>query len=76
MCPEPFWHFRSDQVHAQGETQSAKSFLALRNRPKLVLQTLGKLAIGFQAFDIKLNVSEVSGSLGQTRRMGRGGPEC
>ena len=51
-----FRHFRSDQAHAQGEGQSSKSFLALWNRPKLVLQTLGKLAIRFQALDRKLNV--------------------
>ena len=51
-----FGHFRSDQAHAQGEAQSSKSFLALWNRPKLVLQTLGKLAIRFQALDRKLNV--------------------
>ena len=49
-------HFTSDQAHAQGETQSSKSFLALWNRPKLVLQTLGKLAIRLQVLDRKLNV--------------------
>ena len=54
--PGTFGHFRSDQAHAQGEAQSAKSFLALWNRPKLVLQTLGKLAIRLQALDRKLNV--------------------
>ena len=54
--PRTFWHFRSDQAHAHGESQSSKSFLALWNRPKLVLQTLGKLAIRFQALDRKLNV--------------------
>ena len=48
--PGTFGHFRSDQAHAHGETQSSKSFLALSNRPKLVLQTLGKLAIRLQAF--------------------------
>ena len=48
--PGTFGHFRSDQAHAQGEAQSSKSFLALWNRPKLVLQTLGKLAIRLQAF--------------------------
>ena len=47
-------HFRSDQAHAQGEAQSSKSFLALWNRPKLVLQTLGKLAIRLQALDRRL----------------------
>ena len=54
--PGIFGHFRSDQAHAQGEARSSKSFLALWNRPKLVLQTLGKLAIRFQALDRKLNV--------------------
>ena len=54
--PGTFGHSRSDQAHAQGEAESSKSFLALWNRPKLVLQTLGKLAIRFQALDRKLNV--------------------
>ena len=54
--PGTFGHFRSDQAHAQGDAQSSKSFLALWNRPKLVLQTLGKLAIRLQALDRKLNV--------------------
>ena len=54
--PGTFGHFRSDQAHAQGEAQSSKSFLALWNRPKLVLQPLGKLAIRLQALDRKLNV--------------------
>ena len=54
--PGTFGHFRSDQAHAQGEAHSSKSFLALWNRPKLVLQTLGKLAIRLQALDRKLNV--------------------
>ena len=52
--PGTFGHFRSDQAHAQGEAKSAKSFLALWNRPKLVLQTLGKLVIRLQALDRKL----------------------
>ena len=59
--PRTFGHFRCDQAHAQGEAQSAKSFLALWNRPKLVLQTLGKLAIRFQALDRKLNVPRTVG---------------
>ena len=54
--PGTFGHFRSDQAHAQGQAQSSKSFLALRNRPELVLETLGKLAIHLQALDCKLNV--------------------
>ena len=47
--PGTFGHFRSDQAHAQGQAQSSKSFLARWNRPKLVLQTLGKLTIRLQA---------------------------
>ena len=54
--PGTLGHFRSDQAHAQGEAQGSKSFLALWNRPKLVLQTLGKLAIRLQALDRKVNV--------------------
>ena len=54
--PGTFGHFRSDQAHAQGKVQSSKSFLALWNRPKLVLKTLGNLAIRLQALDPKLNV--------------------
>ena len=56
MCLKTFGNFRSDQAHAQGETQSYKRFLALWNRPKLALHTLGKLPIRLQAFDRKLNV--------------------
>ena len=54
--PGTFGHFRSDQAHAQAKAQSSKSFLARWNRPKLVLQTLGKLPIRFQALDRKVNV--------------------
>ena len=54
--PGTFGHFRSDQADAQREAQSSKSFLALWNRPKLVLQTIGRLAIRLQALDRKLNV--------------------
>ena len=54
--PGTFGHFRSDQAHAQGEAQSSKSFLALWNQPKLVLQTLGKQTIRLQALDRKVNV--------------------
>ena len=61
--PGTFGHFRSDQAHAQGEAQSSKSFLALWNRPKLVLQTLGKLAIRLQALDRTLNVPGTFGHL-------------
>ena len=59
--PGTFGHLRSDQAHAQGEAQSSKSFLALWNWPKLVLQTLGKLAIPLQALDRTLNVPETFG---------------
>ena len=58
-----FGHFRSDQAHAQGAAQSSKSFLALWNWPKLVLQTLGKLTIRLQALDRKVNVPETFGHL-------------
>ena len=61
--PRTLGHFRSDQAHAQGEAQSAKSFLALWNRPKLDLQILGKLAICLQALDRKLNVARTFGHL-------------
>ena len=54
--PGTFGHLRSVQAHAQGKAQSSKSFGALWNRPKLVLQTLGKLAIRFKALDRKRNV--------------------
>ena len=54
--PGTFGHLRSDKAHAKGEAQSSKSFLALWNRPKLVLQTLGMLAIRLQALNRKLNV--------------------
>ena len=54
--PGTFGHFRSDQAHALDEAQSSKSFLAVWNRPKLVLQTLAKLAIRLQTLDRKVNV--------------------
>ena len=61
--PRTFGHFRSDQAHAQGESQSPESYLALWKWPKLVLQTLGKLAIRLQALDRKLNVPRTFGHL-------------
>ena len=61
--PGTFGLFRSDRAHVQGEAQSSKSFLALWNRPKLVLQTLGKLARRLQALDRKVNVPGFSGHL-------------
>ena len=72
--PGTFGHFRSDQAYAQGEAQGSKSFLALWNRPKLVLQALGKLAIHLQALNRKLNVPGTFGHFSQTRRMRRGRP--
>ena len=72
--PGTFGHFRSDQAHAQGEAQSSKSFLARWNRPKLVLLTVGKLAIRLQALDGKVNLLGTFNTLGQTRRMRRGRP--
>ena len=59
--PGPYGHFRSDQAHAQGEAQRSKSFLALGNRPKLALHTLGKLSICLEALDRKLNVPDTFG---------------
>ena len=59
--PRTFGHFKSDEAHAQGEAQSSNNFLALWNRPKLVLHTLGKLAIRLQALDRKLNVPRTFG---------------
>ena len=70
--PGTFRHFRSDQAHAQGEAQSPKSFLALCNRPKLVLQTLGKLAIRLLALDHKLNVHETFGHFRSDQTHGQG----
>ena len=61
--PRTFGHFKSDEAHARGEAQSSKSFLALWNRRKLLLQTLGKLAIRLQALDRKLNVLRTFGHL-------------
>ena len=47
--PRTFAHFRSEEAHAPAGAQRAKSFLAVWNRPKVVLQTLGKLASRLQA---------------------------
>ena len=60
--PRTFGHFRSDQAHAQGEAQSSKSFLALWNRPKLVLQTFGGLAIRLESLNYKVNVPGTFGN--------------
>ena len=70
--PGTFGHFRSDQAHAQGETQSSKSFLPLHNRPKLVLQTLGKLSIRLLALARKLNVYEIFGHFRSDQAHGQG----
>ena len=67
-------HFRSDQAHAQGEAQSSKSFLALWNRPKLVLQTLGKLTIPLQALDRKINVPRTFGHFRSDQADAQGRP--
>ena len=70
--PGTFGNFRSDQAHAQGEAQSSKSFLALWNRPKLVLQTLGKLAIRLQALDPNLNVPGTFGLFRSDQALAQG----
>ena len=72
--PGTFGHLRSDQAHAQREAQSSKSFLALWNRPKLVLQNLGKLAIRFQALDRKVNVPGTFGHLRSDQAHAQGRP--
>ena len=54
--PRTFTHLRSDQAHAQEEAQSAKSFLAVWNRPKIVLHTLDKPANRLQSLDRELKV--------------------
>ena len=46
--PRTLAHFTSDPAHAQAEAQSAKSFLAVWNRPQIVLQTRGKSASRLQ----------------------------
>ena len=56
--PRTFGNFTSDQALAKGESQSAKSFLGVWNRHKLVLQTLGTLAMRWQPLDRKLNVPQ------------------
>ena len=54
--PRTSAQFRSEAAHAQAEAQSAKSFLAVCNRTKLVLQTLGRPASRFKTLDRKLKV--------------------
>ena len=70
--PGTFKHFRSEQAHSQGEAQSSKSFLALWNRSKLVLRTLGKLAIRLQALDRKVNVPGTFGHLSSDQTHAQG----
>ena len=72
--PRTFGHYRSDQAHAQGEAQSSESFLALWNRPKLVLQTLGKIAIRLQALDRKVNMPGTFGHLRSDQAHAQGRP--
>ena len=72
--PGTFGHFRSDQALAQGEAQSSHSFLALCNRPKLVLQTLGKLAIRLQALDCKVSVPGTFGHFRSDQAHAQGRP--
>ena len=81
-----FANFRSEAAHAQEEAQSSKSFLAVWNRPKIVLQTLGKPASRLQSLDRELKVhrtfanfrlecTELSPTLGQRQRMRRKKPK-
>ena len=59
FSPRTFSHFRLVAAHAQAQAQSAKSFVALWNWPKLVLQTLGKPGSRLKALDRKLNMSRI-----------------
>ena len=54
--PTTFAPFRSDQAHAQAESESAKSFLAVWNMPKIVLQSLGTPASRLQSLHRELKV--------------------
>ena len=58
--PRTSAQFRSEAAHAQTEAQSAKSFLAVWNRPKLVLQTLGRPASRLKTLDRELKVPRTS----------------
>ena len=58
--PRTFAHLRSDAAHAQARAQSAKSFLAVWNRPKLVLQTLGRPTSRLKTLDRELKVARTS----------------
>ena len=64
---------RSEAAHADAEAQSAKSFLAVSNRPNLVLQTLGKLASRWQTLDRELKFRALSVGCSAC---GGGSPEC
>ena len=54
--PRTSAHFVSKAAHAQTEAQSPKGFLAVWNRPKLVLQTLGRPASRMKTLDRELKV--------------------
>ena len=56
MCLELSGTLGQTRRMCRGRPRVLKVFLALWNRRKLVLQTLGKLAIRWQALDRKLNV--------------------
>ena len=58
--PRTLAHFRSEAAYAQAEAQSAKSFLAVWNQPKLVLQTLGRPASLLKTLDRELKVARTS----------------
>ena len=58
--PRTSAQFRLETAHAQVEAQTAKSFLAVRNRPKLVLQTLGRPARRLKTLDREFKVSRIS----------------
>ena len=70
-----FADFRSEAAHAQAEAQSSKSFLAVWNGPKIVLQTLGKSASRLQSLDRELKVPRTFTTLGQIQRMRRRKPK-
>ena len=55
-----FAHFRSEAAHAQAEAQSLKSFLAVWNRRKLILQTLGRPARRLETLDREIKVPRTS----------------
>ena len=68
-----FADFRSEAAHAQAEAQSSKSFLAVWNGTKIVLQTLGRLVIRLKALDRKLNVPGTFGHFRSDQAHAQGG---